>query len=345
MKTTSLSFAAILLAGAAYAQVTPEIAKQLVNIGRGVCVPQTAQVYRPLHGNPPYTGVNIARDQKFGPNALDVADVFSAEKGGGNRTVLIYSPGGTGNKLQGGPNGDVFYDNVMLWATKNDMVGVLMQRHAGANWDDPGKDVGLLVKWVQENIKKFKGNPDRIFIWSQSAGNQPIAIYMAHPELQGPKGSGVKGVIFMSSPGFSILPAVPPAAANGFGTCNNPDGSPFVAAPAAAKGGAPKGDAVAKGGGGGRGKAAQPDEATLLARSNLAGLQKSKAQFFVSAAELDPPGVIAFAETLRDQLCAAKHCPQYALIKDHSHISEVMSPNTTDVSVTGPILKWIKSVK
>ncbi|MEO5922682.1 MAG: carboxylesterase family protein [Bryobacteraceae bacterium] len=335
MKTISLG--ALMLAGAAYAQVTPEIAKQLVNIGRGVCVPQTAQVYRPLQPNPPYSGITIARDQKFGPNGQDVADVFSAEKGGGNRTVLIYVPGGAGNKLQGGPNGDVFYDNVMVWATKNDMVGVLMQRHAGANWDDPGRDVGLLVKWVGENIKKFKGNPNRVFIWSQSAGNQPVAIYMAHPELWGGKEVGVKGVVFMSSPGFSILPAVPPAAA-GFGTCNNPDGTP--PAPVAAKGvGAPKGD------GKGKGAPAQPDEATLLARSNLAGLQKSKAQFFVSAAELDPPGVIVFAETLRDQLCAAKHCPQYALIKDHSHISEVMSPNTADVSVTGPILKWIKGVK
>ena len=338
MKTTL--FFTLLFAGSALAQVPPEIARQLVNVGRGVCVPQTAQLYRPLHPNPPYTGVKIARDQSFGPNAQDVADVFSGEKGGNNRTVLIYVPGGAGNKLQGGPNGDVFYDNVMLWATKNDMVGVLMQRHAGANWDDPGKDVGLLVKWVGENIKKFNGNPNRIFIWSQSAGNQPVAIYMAHPELHGPKGVGVKGVVFMSSPGFPIQPAVVPAAANGFGTCNNVDGTP--PAPVAAKGGgAPKGG----GGGGGKGKAAPLDEATLLARSNLAGLQKSTAKFFVSAAELDPPGVIVFAETLRDQLCAAKNCPQYALFKDHSHISEVMSPNTADTTVTGPILKWIKSVK
>jgi hypothetical protein len=33
------------------------------------------------------------------------------------------------------------------------------------------------------------------------------------------------------------------------------------------------------------------------------------------------------------------------LIKDHSHVSLVFSPNTADDSVTGPILKWMKSVK
>jgi hypothetical protein len=335
----------IVFVSVALAQVPPDVAKQLVNIGPGVCVPQTAAVYRPLHPNPPYADVTIVRDQKFGPNAQDVADVFYGKKGGGNRTVLIYVPGGTGNKLQGGPNGDVFYDNVMLWATKNEMVGVLMQRHAGTNWDDPGKDVGLLVEWARANVKQFKGNANRIFVWSQSAGNAPVATYIAHPELHGSKGVGVKGVVFMSSPGFSILPAVPPAAANGLGTCNNPDGA--APAPVAAKGFAPKGDGKGKGNGDGKGKgkAAPVDEATLLARSNLAGLQKAKVQYFVSAAELDPPGVIAFAETLRDQLCAAKHCPQYAMFREHSHISEVMSPNTPDVSVTGPILRWIKSVK
>jgi hypothetical protein len=35
----------------------------------------------------------------------------------------------------------------------------------------------------------------------------------------------------------------------------------------------------------------------------------------------------------------------YVVYKDHSHISEVMSPDTADESVTGPILKWMKSVK
>ena len=71
----------------------------------------------------------------------------------------------------------------------------------------------------------------------------------------------------------------------------------------------------------------------------------SKVPFMVSVAELDPPNIIGFAETLRDQLCKAGRCATYVVYKDHSHISEVMSPNTADDSVTGPILKWIKSVK
>ncbi|MCU1336817.1 MAG: alpha/beta hydrolase [Bryobacterales bacterium] len=344
--TKALLFVAIIIAaaGLAEAKVPPEIAKQLVAIGRGVCVPETAQVYRPLHPNPPYSGVAITRDISFGPDPKDVLDVFSPEKGGGSRPVLIYVSGGAGNKQQGGPNGDVFYDNVMLWAVKNGMVGVNMQRHPGQAWDDPAKDIGKAVQWVNQNIATHKGNPDRVFIWAQSAGNVPTSTYIAHSELHGPKGVGVKGVVFMSAPAFNILPATPPPVTGGFGACGQPNGTP--AAPPAGRGPDAKGGAPGRGDGkGGQGKAAQPDAATQLARSNLPGLVNSKLPFFVSVAELDPPNIVAFAETLRDQLCKAGRCATYAVFKDHSHISEVMSPDTADTSVTGPILKWMKSVK
>jgi triacylglycerol lipase len=346
-KVLWLAAMALSVAWMAQAKVPPEVAKQLVNIGRGVCVPETAQVYRPMHPNPPYTGTTIARDISFGPEAQNVLDVFSAEKGGGNRPVLIYVSGGAGNKQQGGPNGEPFYDNVMLWAVKNGMVGVNMQRRPGQAWDDPAKDVGLVVQWVAQNIKTYQGNPDRVFIWAQSAGNVAVSTYIGHPELQGPKGPGVKGVVFMSAPNFNILPATPPPVQGGFGPCGQPDGStPVAAAPGPGrgdgkgKGGAPKGGA-GKGKGGGQ----QPDAATQLARSNLPGLLSAKVAYFVSVAELDPPNIIVFAETLRDELAKGKHAATYAVFEDHSHISEVMSPNTADDSVTGPILKWMKSVK
>ncbi|MBZ5635664.1 MAG: alpha/beta hydrolase [Acidobacteriia bacterium] len=344
-KTLLLAGITMVVAGMAAAEVPPEIAKQLINIGRGVCVPETAQVYRPLHQNPPYKGVLIARDLSFGPDPQNVLDVFASAKGGGGRPVLIYVSGGAGNKQQGGPNGDVFYDNVMLWAVKNGMVGVNMQRRPGQAWDDPAKDVSLAVWWVTQNIAKYKGSPGRVFIWAQSAGNVPVSTYIGHPEYYGPKGVGVKGVVFMSAANFNILPATPPpvqaGAGGGFGPCGQPNGEP--AAATAAKGGPPGGRGAGKGDG--KGKAAPPDAATQLARSNLPGLVKSKLPFMVSVAELDPPNIIAFAETLKDQLCMAGRCPTYVTFKDHSHISEVMSPDTADTSVTDPILKWMKSVK
>jgi hypothetical protein len=46
----------------------------------------------------------------------------------------------------------------------------------------------------------------------------------------------------------------------------------------------------------------------------------------ISVAELDPPNIIGFAETLRDEVKKANRNVTYVVYKDHSHISEVMSP-------------------
>ena len=181
--------AAAFAAGALPAQVPPEIATKLIAIGRGVCVPETAEIYGPLQPNPPYPGVKITRDVSFGPDPKNVLDVSEPEKGGGSRPVLIYVSGGAGNKQQGGPNGEAFYDNIMVWAVKNGMVGVNMQRRRGEAWDDPAKDVSLVVQWVNKNIAQHKGNPKRVFVWSQSAGNIPLSTYVAHPSFGEPRAS------------------------------------------------------------------------------------------------------------------------------------------------------------
>jgi len=82
-----------------------------------------------------------------------------------------------------------------------------------------------------------------------------------------------------------------------------------------------------------------------LARSNLQGLASGKIAVFLGWGELDPPNIITFDETLKNALCKVGRCPTTAFFKDHSHVSLVFSPNTADNSVTGPILKWMKSVK
>lgn len=344
-KTLPLLALAIAGAGRLPGQVPPDLAKQLAAIGPGLCFQETAQLYRPLHPNPPYAGVTITRDISFGPDPKNILDLFAPEKGGGSRPVLIYVSGGTGNKRASGPNGEIYYDNIMLWAVKNGMVGVNMQRRPGQAWDDPAKDVGLVIQWVSQNIAQHKGNPGRVFVWAQSAGNVPTATYVAHPELWGPKGSGVTGVVFMSPPAFDILPATPPAGLGGFTPCAPLPGGTAATAPPGQPAAREAGRGDGKGGGG-RGKGGDPpDAATQLARSNLPGLVKSKASFIVMAAELDPPNIIAFSKTLKDELCKAGRCPAYVFLKAHSHVSEVMAPDTADNGVTGPILKWMKSVK
>ena len=391
----------LVVASTASAQVPPTIAEGLRKIGQIVDPACTAVLYRPLMPKndfnsywPPdapapvstaalYPGITIARDQSFGPDPKDVLDVFTSDRGGNRRDVLIYVPGGAGNKIeQQNREANAFYDNVGRWAAKNGMVGVLVQRHPGqGNWDDGGRDISMAIDWLKTNIGKYRGNADRMFIWAHSAGNGPLGVYVGHPE-RWKNGVGVKGAIFMSGnpvPGIGgagggrgAAPAGAPGAAPAAGRAGGQGGGPAAGSACGLTGGAgasagaiagPSGQ-VAGGGGGGRGggggggrggQALTPEQ--QAERDNLPGFKATPVKIMLARAELDP-GVMgdmtAADKSLHDALCAVDgprakdgtgHCPTMFFVKGHSHMSEVFSPDTADKTVTDPILAWIKKIK
>src|SRR5205814_1780617 len=104
---------------AAQAQVPDTLYNELQRIGQIVDPACTAKAMRPLMpmndyntwwapGAPApdtskaklYPGVTITRDQKFGPNAKDVVDIFTADNKGSGKTVFMWVPGGGGNKIE-----------------------------------------------------------------------------------------------------------------------------------------------------------------------------------------------------------------------------------------------------
>jgi hypothetical protein len=232
-----------------------------------------------------------------------------------------------------------------------------------------------MIQWVEANIGKYHGNPDRMFIWAHSAGNMPLGTYIGRPELYGPKGVGVKGVIFMSPAAFDIAPLeVPPPPGGGNpmaaltdsgktcgvqggafsssgalpgktqGQPGGPD-APLGPPPGAAPGGRPAGGPPAGFGG------PPVDAATRLARSSLPELKKTSVKIILANAELDPgvdeKGIMPFNQVLHDDLCkeGPDHCPLLLYFKGESHMSEVFSLDTPDKTVSGPILAWIKKIK
>src|SRR5215475_4136663 len=306
------------ISASASAQVPANIETELQKIGQIVDPACTAKLYRPLMPKndfntywppdapqpvskaPLYPGVTILRDQSFGPNTKDVLDVFVADKGGKNRPVLIYVAGGAGNKIeQQARESNAFYDNIGRWATKNGMVGVLVQRHPGSgNWDDTGRDISVAVDWVHDNIAKYKGDPNHVVIWAHSAGNGPLGMYVGHPE-RWKNGVQVTGAIFMSG---NPVPGVGGAPGGGAGR-GGPGAAPANAAGstcgADANMGAnngriagPSGQTAPAGGGGrgaGRGGFGGPLTPEQQAeRDNLPGFKKSTAKVAIAYAELDP---------------------------------------------------------
>jgi hypothetical protein len=356
----------------ASAQVPPAIEAELVHIGKIVDPACTAKLYRPLmpandvtsSAKPLYPGVTVERDVSFGPDRKDVVDIFVGDKGAKSRDVLIYVPGGGGNKIElQDKEANAFYDNIGRWATHHGMVGVNMQRHSSPGWADGAKDISSMIQFVQANIAKYHGNPGRIFIWAHSAGNMPLGTYMGRPELWGPRGVGVTGVIFMSAAPFNILPlkaemGSPQDMMKMFALAGKTCGaggpmSSDAALPGKAAG-QPGGPGGPMGGPAGpRPGVADADAATQLARSSLPALKTSTAKIMLANAEFDigtdpaQGDVMTFNKLLRDELCkdGSGNCPTMLIAKGHSHMSIVFSIDTPDTSVSGPILAWMKAIK
>jgi triacylglycerol lipase len=58
--------------------MTPEIAEQIAAIGRVIDPARTGAIYAPLHDTPPFTGVTVTRDIKYGPAERNLLDVIVA---------------------------------------------------------------------------------------------------------------------------------------------------------------------------------------------------------------------------------------------------------------------------
>jgi hypothetical protein len=236
------------------AQVPPLVEAELVKMGRVVDPGCTGKLYRTLFDKNDYNtywpvdaampntkvklypGVTVTRDVSYGPQPKDLIDIFVPDKGGTNRTVFIFIPGGAGNKIeQQAVESNMFYDNIGTWAANNGMIGVTMQRGGTA----AGQNVALVIEWLQANVGKYKGNAADMFLMAHSAGTGPLTQYIGRPDLYG---LGVKGAIFMGAhPGIGI-----------------------------GGGGARGGAGGGAGGGGGRGGgAATPSTATCLANANV----------------------------------------------------------------------------
>jgi hypothetical protein len=350
--------------GIGNAEPPAAIESALLKIGPIVDPVCTAKLYRPLMPKnditsnlpQPYPGVTVTRNQSFGPDPKDVVDIFSVKSGPTNRTVLVYVPGGAGNKIEiQDKSANAFYDNIGRFATQHGMVGVLMQRKGSTTWDGGAKDIAAMLQWVQAHIGDYGGNPDRIFIWAHSAGNVPLGTYLGRPELWGPRGVGIKGAILMSGAPFNIAPTtVPPMAAGnvlaaagqtcgdkvGMASAGSSDGA-LPGVPAGGPGGPPlRANSIPPSGG-------PPSPETQLARSSFPELREAPFKLLIVSGELDPQSLLAFSKTLHDSVCEASsaHCPQYLIAKGHSHMSLVFSVDTPDKGVSGPVLAFIKGTR
>src|SRR5262249_6108936 len=119
----------LLAAAPAHAQTSgmpSDIEWRLAELGAVINPAETAKLYAPLQESEPYAGVTVARDINYGPDSRNLVDVFAPAEPGAPRPVLLFVHGGGftagGRRTPGSP----FYDNIMLFAVRNGMIGVNM---------------------------------------------------------------------------------------------------------------------------------------------------------------------------------------------------------------------------
>ncbi len=303
-----VSAAFVSTASAEGSPMPDEIAWKLLELGRVINPPKTAELYAPLQQKEPYPGVRLERDVKYGAADRNLLDVFMPENASSPRPVLIFVHGGgftAGNKRTGN---SPFYDNIMLWAVKNGFVGVNTSYRLAPQspWPAAAEDLASVVQWVSDNIAARGGDPARVFLMGHSAGAVHVASYVSHPEFHKVKGGGLAGAILLS--GIYDLTA---------GTAGDPEKAYFGA-----------------------------DTAKYAERSSLSGLQATKLPLMIASAELDPPAFQKQFDLLKNAVCKGAHgCPHALMLPQHSHMSEVYSINTPDTRLTNEILSFVQTGK
>ncbi|XP_028635090.1 acylcarnitine hydrolase-like [Grammomys surdaster] len=109
---------------------------------------------------------------------------------GSNLPVMVWIHGGA--LVTGSAS---FYDGSLLTATEDLVVVIIQYRlgvlgffstgdeHARGNWGY--LDQVAALRWVQQNIAYFGGNPDRVTIFGQSAGGTSVSSHVVSPMSQG----------------------------------------------------------------------------------------------------------------------------------------------------------------
>ncbi len=132
------------------------VAAALREIGAKIDGQRTTTLYTPLHAALKHDGVEVRRDQAYGPHERHRADVFLATDASARAShpVVFVHGGGFSRGAKSTP-GQFYYDNIGYWAAEHGLVGVTINYRLSPEFQYPSgaEDVGRVVQWLREHAR------------------------------------------------------------------------------------------------------------------------------------------------------------------------------------------------
>ncbi len=137
---------------------------------------KTRAIYEPIYAKyqeKTAKEVAVTLDVPYGSDEKQRVDVYLPAKKGSNRPMVAFFHGGG---QTGGDKGPVA--NVTNWIARQGMVGINANYRLSpqVKYPEQGKDVGAVVAFMKSRAKEYGGNPNRIYLWGQSAGATNIEV-------------------------------------------------------------------------------------------------------------------------------------------------------------------------
>ncbi|HTT03659.1 MAG TPA: hypothetical protein VMF64_00080 [Steroidobacteraceae bacterium] len=307
--------AATLAAPRGQAQVPAAVAAQNRATDGRMDLAGALRLYASQEERAPYRDVHVERDIHYGASTHQRLDLFIPTKPPGPaevgstprlRPVLIFVAPQSAARASLGTARRA-YDNVALWAVRQGLIGVTMQRRDDeASWQAGAQDLAAAVSWMKTHVRDSGGDPQRLIFVGAGVGGAQLLNYLAHHEYWCCQGPGVAAAALLGAP-LNLMPLVPTAKA---AAAHTPDTVP----------------------------------AMLMdpAHSDLPGLDGVYAPVFIGVPQYQDQEAQRSATILQQELCRRGRCPSVRYFPSHSVISAMLSFDTADQSVSRQVLAWLQ---
>ncbi len=135
--------------------------------------------------------------------AAQELNIFAPRKNAAAKDVFVFIYGGTWNS--GKKSLYSFLGNRMA---RKDVVTIVIDypKSPQSNYDEMATDVAKAVKWVKENVARYGGNPDKIFVSGHSAGGHLAALVSVRDDYFVKLGiaNPIKGTILIDAAGLDM---------------------------------------------------------------------------------------------------------------------------------------------